>query len=254
MSAADVLKSYVPDFVTKSKTFQTVYGIQGGEIDKLKADVSDIVNQCFIETATWGLKYWETFLGIVVDESKDVNYRRGIIKSRIRGMGTITVAVIKSIAESYGSETEVIEYPAEYRFLIRFKGTPPNFVDLTNTIEEIKPAHLAWNIIYIMQGSMTIASANISGESGRVLPDVANGLKSQGNLTAGMAELSGESARILPDISDGLNSQGLLIAGSAETSGESTVIYPFVESSSKIESQLFMACFLSIGEHTIIKY
>ncbi len=224
MSAADTLKSYVPAFVFQSRTFQAVYGIQGKELDKLDANVSDIVNQCFIDTATWGLKYWEKFLDIMVDESKDVNYRRGVIKSRIRGMGSITVAVIKSIAESYGSEAEVIEYPSEYRFLIRFRGTPPNFIDLNNTIEEIKPAHLAWNFIYIMPGMMSFGGANVSGESGR----------------------------ILPDISDEIKTQGLLTAGSAEKSGESAVVYPQVEDTVTSKGQLIMACFLKIGEHAKI--
>ena len=143
---SDVTK-LVPPFLLQSAMFQTLYSIENQELTAIENAINDILNQCFIDTATWGLKYWEQFLGIPVDENKLAEYRRSVIKSKVRGAGTITVNLIKSVAESYSNgEVDVIENVAPYTFEVKFIGTrgiPPNLDDLKNAIEQIKPAHLA---------------------------------------------------------------------------------------------------------------
>jgi hypothetical protein len=67
--------------------------------------------------------------------------------SKLRGIGTVTVSLIKSVAEAYdGGAVEVTLQPEAYTFTIKFvdtRGIPPNLDDLKAVIEEIKPAHLA---------------------------------------------------------------------------------------------------------------
>ncbi|HEX2925678.1 MAG TPA: YmfQ family protein [Ruminiclostridium sp.] len=146
MSKADMLKSYVPEFIAQSKTFSTLYNAQGTEMDYLYNVLDGVLNQCFVDSATWGLKYWEEFLGIPVDESKDTGFRRGVINSKIRGAGTATFKLIQAVAQSYDNgEVVIIENNELYSFTVKFTGTkgiPPNLDDLKAAIEEIKPAHL----------------------------------------------------------------------------------------------------------------
>lgn len=148
---ADVTK-YVPEFLLQSKIFQTVYNVENEELTGVENAINDILNQCFVDTATWGLKYWEQFLGIPVDSTKSEQFRRERIKAKIRGYGTVTKEFIKNVASAFANgEVEVIEYPNEYKFVVKFvgvKGIPPNMVDLTKTIEEIKPAHLNYEYQY----------------------------------------------------------------------------------------------------------
>ena len=50
----DILK-YLPDFLSKDNRFMAA-GIAGNnEHEKLRAAVADILNQLFVNTATWGL-------------------------------------------------------------------------------------------------------------------------------------------------------------------------------------------------------
>ncbi len=60
--------------------------------------------------------------------------------------------MIANTAASYSNgEVEVIENPDNYSFIIKFvgsKGIPANMADLAITIEEIKPAHLAFSFEY----------------------------------------------------------------------------------------------------------
>jgi hypothetical protein len=147
MSKVDTLKSYLPTFITDSIVFSEILNAQGAEGDSLDSAMTDVLNQCYVDSATWGLKYWESFLGIPIDELKDTSYRRSVIKSKIRGTGTVTVDLLQSVAQSYDNgEIDVIEHNNLYSFEVQFigtKGIPPNLTDLQAAIELIKPAHLA---------------------------------------------------------------------------------------------------------------
>jgi uncharacterized protein YmfQ (DUF2313 family) len=103
-------------------------------------------------TATWGLAFWEQGLGLKTDISKSYEERREIIMSRLRGIGTIGRDVIKRAAEAFsGGDVDVIEYPAEHRFVVKFVGTlgvPKNMVSFIEMIEDLKPAHLAYSFEY----------------------------------------------------------------------------------------------------------
>ena len=146
MNELNSLKSYVSEFIAENVTFQRIYNAQGIELDNINAIAQDIVNQCFVDTATWGLDYWETMLKIPTDYSKPDDYRRTVIKSKIRGFGTVSVILIQNVAESFeNGDINIIENPGNYSFEVKFvgmRGIPPNLDDLKNAIEEIKPAHL----------------------------------------------------------------------------------------------------------------
>lgn len=128
--------------------------IQGAfdtQVEALAAAKEDLFNQLDVMTATWGLTLWEKTYGIVTDLSKPYDYRRTRILSKMRGQGSTTKAMIQNVAESFSNgQVDVLEYPGEYRFEIKFTGTlgiPPNMEDLTAAIEEIKPAHLAYTYV-----------------------------------------------------------------------------------------------------------
>ena len=118
-----------------------------------KAALEDVIDQFLIDTATWGLQYWEQTLGLSVDESKNAEYRRSRIKSKLRGAGVTTVAMIRNVAESFSNgEVDVLEYPGQFRLEIKFvgtTGTPPNMEDLTAALREIMPAHLRWDYMFV---------------------------------------------------------------------------------------------------------
>jgi uncharacterized protein YmfQ (DUF2313 family) len=121
--------------------------------DKMHADKSDLFDQFFIRSATWGLDIWEAALGVGADISKPYRFRRARIESKLRGLGATTKATIETVAASFSNgEVEVVEHNDEYRFDVVFTGTigiPPNMGDLTAAIEEVKPAHLAFGYVYV---------------------------------------------------------------------------------------------------------
>lgn len=149
------LTDYLPDFWDKSAEVLAIQRAMEPSVAQAWADRDGLLAQLNVRTATWGLVNWETSLGLSTDVGKDVEYRRTRIISKLRGQGTTTVAMIKNVAESFSNgQVDVVEHPAEYRFDVKFVGTigvPPNMDDLTAAIEDIKPAHLAYDYIIIFR-------------------------------------------------------------------------------------------------------
>lgn len=129
--------------------------IQGSilpEAEFLRRTRDELLLQTNPGTATWGLELWERALGIDTDTGKNIDYRRSRVIAALRGSGTTTAGMIRSVAESFSNaEVEVAEFPAEYRIEIRFVGTlgiPPNLEDMKAALDDIMPAHITWEFVF----------------------------------------------------------------------------------------------------------
>ena len=116
------------------------------EADLINNNVEDTLNQFFVDSATFGLDYWEKMLGISRNNN-DIQTRRDNIKAKMRSRGTTSIEVIKNICEAYSyGEVEIVVDHSNYSFEINFIGSigvPKAFAELDKTINEIKPCHLA---------------------------------------------------------------------------------------------------------------
>lgn len=134
----------LPRFYRTIREFNELVKVESEQLTNTDDWMESIVNQTFVETATWGLSRWESIFGIPTDELKPIDQRRSVIKSKIRGAGVTTVALVKEVAESwYNGEIEVTE--EELKVMIKFNsnfGVPSNLVDVEKALREIIPAHL----------------------------------------------------------------------------------------------------------------
>lgn len=147
------LTKYVPQFIWKNnEIMKAIYDAQGVELGSLYYYIQDLINQCFIDTATWGLALWEEEYGITTNLNYSYEERREVVKAKKRGQGACTKALIKSVAEAFsGGEVNVLENTAPYTFTIQFigvKGIPRNMQAFKNMLEDIKPAHLGYDFKY----------------------------------------------------------------------------------------------------------
>lgn len=146
------LMKYLPTYWHEIEQMKVLQEILGKNLAEVIAFKQDLFNQMFIETATWGLSRWEKIFDLPIEIEKNYSFRRERIKAKISGSGTTTKQLIINIASAFSNgEVEVIEYPNEYRFVVKFvgvKGVPANMKDLTSSIEEVKPAHLAFTFEY----------------------------------------------------------------------------------------------------------
>lgn len=146
------LLAYLPPILREAREFKLWNDIVGYELALLSWQMQDLVKQCFIDTATWGLEIWEETYGIETDLSKSFEERREFIKAKKRGQGTVTKKLIKETAEAFsGGEVEIIEHPESYSFTVQFigvKGIPKNMAAFKDMLDTIKPAHLGYDFKY----------------------------------------------------------------------------------------------------------
>lgn len=146
------LTHLVPEFVWRKLEMYEIYRTQGYEIGYLQHCLEDVIDQCFLTTATWGLSRWEQVFAIETNLSLTYEQRREILLAKIRGQGTTTKEMIKETAAAFsGGDVDVIEDNPNSLFIVRFigiKGTPRNMQAFISMMEEIKPAHLAYRFEY----------------------------------------------------------------------------------------------------------
>lgn len=156
----------LPSFYHNSDIIKAFMESNSVEVDTLKAYMDDLIKNLYVKTATWGLDLFEEELGLTTDKSISYEERRERILAKKRGNGTTTKAMIKNTAEAFsGGEVEVIENFNDYSFVVKFvgvKGIPKNLALFKKMIEEIKPAHLNYELAFTYTvWSMVMAKSNI---------------------------------------------------------------------------------------------
>ena len=141
MSLINKLPSFYDNNITKP-----IQDSLSVETNSINNKVDNILNQFFVDSATFGLDYWERMLGISKN-SFDIDTRRENIKAKMRSRGTTTISVIKNICEAYSNGVvEINVNHSDYSFEISFIstiGVPLSFEEMDRVVNEIKPCHLA---------------------------------------------------------------------------------------------------------------
>lgn len=147
------LKGYLPERLLSAPVSDFLDAFQP-EIDALAEEIAGLAEyELFASTADKWLPLWEAAYGLPSEPEKPAAERRSRLLSKMRGSGTTTAQMIRQVVASYAnSDCEIIEHNDEYRFDVQFVGTvgiPPNMEDVRAAIEEIKPAHLAYQFLYL---------------------------------------------------------------------------------------------------------
>lgn len=159
------LTSYVPPFIGKSKVFSQILRVQGNELTRDNALLKDLAAQFYLETATWGLDYWERDLGIATNYSLTNEQRREKIKLKLQiKSSTITKKLFKSIMDRYYT-CEIGEdfSNSKVNVIITGKrGIPPRLNEMINDAEELLPAHLIYEFIYTYLTWNELEASNVT--------------------------------------------------------------------------------------------
>lgn len=142
----------MPSYYKKSKVMREIVDSIEMEFKRLQEKAVLTENQFFVLLADENIQNHENDVGVTPDPSLDIDSRRSRVLSKLRGTGTVTKTMMKNVAASFvNGDIEIIEYPSEYCFAVKFTskhGVPYNLNDIKAMIEEIKPAHLAVEYIF----------------------------------------------------------------------------------------------------------
>jgi hypothetical protein len=154
--------SYVSPIYYQSRVMLAIFQTIGLEIDDLHEWVTEIREQLFPQTATWGLKYWEQVLGLPTNEAAPIGERRRAVLTKLATRTPVTPSLIKQIAQSNTGKPATVENrigPYTFRIIMESDGTGVDLQRLNKAIDEAKPAHLTAEYGILYKGGI-----NIKGE------------------------------------------------------------------------------------------
>lgn len=141
----------VPDYHYACQQSKAIIETLADASREVKAALGDVVDQFFVDTATWGLALWEQQAGIETDASLPLAARRTAVKQKLVAGGNTTAEMVRQLAESItGYEARVI-LNDDYSFSLEFLGERNELMDIDvseirSVVEQIKPAHLLFII------------------------------------------------------------------------------------------------------------
>ena len=150
----DILR-YLPDFLSKDSIFKNVSNAQSKEHERLRLLLQDLLNNLFIETATWGLKYWEEMLDISSNKN-DYQTRRAVIYSRLNNNIIVNLKFFTDLVNLFVVDKlgKVIEQPKDYSIDILIPDNKViSFEEMNKVIRTFILAHLAWRYIAYIEGN-----------------------------------------------------------------------------------------------------
>ena len=146
----DILK-YLPYFLQKDIRFSAVNNTDSIEHESIRVYIQDFLDQLFVETATWGLKYWEDFLAITPHKNETYEDRRKRVLLYLNQYSSSTEHFLEKLANNYLNDdsADIIAHNEEYWFELNFNlDGLISLADLKYAINLYKPAHLGFLIAF----------------------------------------------------------------------------------------------------------
>lgn len=105
------------------------------------------ISQIFIQTATWGLKYWEDEYGVTPDPSWNYEQRRQNLLTKLQYTAPITPRKIADrISSLTGIPADVNEVAGTNALEVILHELKLDHLDVYKTVDRITPAHLIYTI------------------------------------------------------------------------------------------------------------
>lgn len=145
-SIVDILQ-YLPAFLAHSQQFKATNDADSKEHDTIRIDLQDVLDQFYVNTATWGLDRWEELVGLPTDKNKDIVRRRVAVLNKLQPAGSVTEKFLKEIVNTYiaNRSCSVKSIPEDYAVEIEYDGGQvTDFHALIDAIRTYIPAHLGF--------------------------------------------------------------------------------------------------------------
>lgn len=144
----NLMFDYIPSYFKNAKNFAILMNSENIQLDKADALIDDLIDQLYVDTATWGLIYWEKEHGIEYNPMLSYEERRSRVKAKIRGIGKVDRKLIQAMAAAYSNGEVDVTFDGKINVtFIGTRGIPSALAELKNQLEEIKPSGLP--IVYI---------------------------------------------------------------------------------------------------------
>ena len=194
------------DFYSEAYIALWMFEVIGHEYDEMAAWALRLRDEAFPQTCTWSIAIWEWVYGFPVDEELSLPYRRNRILAHIIGEAPLNPEVIRrGVAALTEAEVEIIENVAPYTFkvVVTPSGASVNYSEIWRYLRRIKPAHLSFLLITIMQDDIFIGWAKNPPKATTFYPETVTGEVLEYRSTVSMGAAGsyysrGEAATVVP--------------------------------------------------------
>lgn len=146
-----MLKKDVPPFVAEMREMAALFIAEQPELDKMEADIEELLRQFYIKTATYSLNEWEDEFGIERNTSLTMMQRRARILAKLNSNPPATIKMLENLVFQILSANAVtiVEHPADYCFDIYVNSDYliDTFEIADEAVRLARPAHLSYKFI-----------------------------------------------------------------------------------------------------------
>jgi len=144
------LAKYLPEFLRQDPEMKAILEVESAEHRVQVEILKDIQKQLFVDTATWGLAFFEKELGLKPNATDNYEQRRNRILIYLQQRKTVNKEFIEELFSRYvseGSQIVVMEDNPDNTFWVIDTGGRILYPDdLHEAIETYKPAHLRYGL------------------------------------------------------------------------------------------------------------
>lgn len=146
-----MLNKSVPPFVARMREMAELFIAEQPELDRMERELSELLKQFYIKTATYSLDQWEDEFGIERNSSLTLQQRRARVLAKLNSNPPATVKMLENLVYQILSANAVtiVEHPAEYCFdvYVNRDYLIDTFAIADEAVRLARPAHLAYKFI-----------------------------------------------------------------------------------------------------------
>lgn len=146
-----MLKKSVPPFVAQMKEIAQLFIAEQPELDRMEADLAELLRQFYIKTATYSLDMWEDEFCLERNTSLTLMQRRARVLAKLNSNPPATVKMLENLVLQTLSANAVtiVEYPSEYSFTVYVNSDDliETFAIADEAVRLARPAHLSYKFV-----------------------------------------------------------------------------------------------------------
>lgn len=143
-----MLKDKVPAFLSEIQEIDELFEIEQEELDEIEAALGEQLSELRVSTASEdGIYQWERFLNLNQQDETLENRRAGVLNALSSQSEVMTLDRLAEIVKQMsGVEATVTEGDDCLHIVITLASRSSNYNKLPSYLEDIVPAHMAFEI------------------------------------------------------------------------------------------------------------
>lgn len=146
-----MLNKSVPPFVAQMREIAELFIAEQPELDRMEKELTELLKQFYIKSATYSLDQWEDEFGIERNSSLTLMQRRARVLAKLNSNPPATVKMLENLVFQILSANAVtiVEHPSEYHFDVYVNSDYliETFEIADEAVRLARPAHLSYKFI-----------------------------------------------------------------------------------------------------------